>query len=118
MGLLTEKDWAEIFEEWDARHPVDATDEETSDPQDITDEEMALVPRIPTQDELPEVVDYSVRAPGDFIVGGRLVGGPGRGPVFDTVERARKALEIKYGSKRVYPAESMVGRWAFLIKKA
>lgn len=120
MPPLTEADWARIIADWDANHPAEAEEEETTDEAlEYDADAMALVPQIPTIDEIPEIVDYSVRAEGDWVISGPLVGGSGRGTVFDTMERAHLAACIKYGSKRVYPWDSgSEGRWALLIKKA
>lgn len=119
MGQLTEAEWARLMEGWDAYHFVDVdTEEGHEQSEDLSDDAMELVPRIPTIDELPALVDYSIRGEGDFVVSGRLPGGRGNGAFFDSELRAYKAMAIKYGSERVSRWDAGVSeRWAFLIKR-
>lgn len=106
-------EWEDLFEHWDAAPVEDA--EETVDYSDLD-----LAPAIPTIDALPEHVDYSTRAPGDFVISGPLGAGRGQGRHFNSTLAAQNWAVAKYGRNRVkrIDGESSEFRWAFLIKAA
>jgi hypothetical protein len=107
----------EMLDLWDAFHPSDSDDEldEFSESGDYSD--LEEVPQIPTIDRLPDVVDYSARGPGDFVVSGPTGAGRGAGRYFKSLHEAYSWAVGKYGSQRVVliPQESEF-RWALMIR--
>jgi hypothetical protein len=116
---MSHQDTAEMLDVWDAFHPAD--DEDIADEFEGEDDDLAseAPPEIPSIDKLPDVVDYSTRAPGDFVLSGPLGEGKGVGRHFDTLEEAAQWAVSKYGKNRVgVLQEQGEFRWALLIKKA
>lgn len=100
---------------------VDSDDE----PKEIGEKELEYRPATPdhsmSDEEVEELeFEYSVRAPGDYVVSGPL-GAEGRGPGhrFSTVQAALIWLTRRIGGnrikQRIHEAESG-GRWAFLCR--
>jgi len=110
----------EVKDLWDTFHPSESGDleEEFCEAGDYSD--LEDVARIPTIDLLPELVDYSTRGPGDFIISGPLGAGRGTGRHFNTVLAAQNWAVLKYGRNRVkrIEGEGSEYRWGFLIKAA
>lgn len=117
LGAL---DWESVFEMWDTYHPVDYDDEDGVVGCGEDTEDIDTTPRIPTQDEIPLVVDYSDRAPGDWVISGPLVEGACRGRLFGSPVEALQWAAAKYGRQRVrlVRSDEEATRWAVLIKKA
>jgi hypothetical protein len=90
------------------------------------DEDDTGAPRTPEyhmDDEDVEAldVDYSVRAPGDWVVSGPLgVHGMGPGRRFANIQQAARWVTEKYGTRVRHriPEATLAGgnRWAWLIK--
>ncbi len=106
----------DLFDLWDESHPVDAEEEEFNEAGDYSD--LEDVPRLPTIDHLPELVNYSARGPGDFVISGPLGAGRGNGRHFGSINAAIAWANGKYGAKRVkrIDGEGSEFRWALLIK--
>jgi hypothetical protein len=110
-----------LWETWDESHPAsrDGTGEDKGDfPESGDWEDLEDLPQLPTIDLLPPMVDYSSRAPGDFIVSGPLsVAHNIQGRTFKTHNDAFKWACGHYGTDRVSPVDAGELRWACLIKK-
>ena len=105
--------WNELLEVWDEHHPADALDA-----LEVVDDSDSY-PAVPTIDGIPEVVDYSVREPGSWVVSGPILGceelSSGLGRVFLDEAAAYRWACWRYGADRVKPHEGGIGRWAVLI---
>lgn len=106
-------DWEALERIWSLCHPVDATEELESE-----DEGIEPPAEIPTIDNLPLVVDYSTRAPGDFVISGPCGDGRGKGRYFRNHGSAYQWAATKYGLRRVSRVEAGEFRWAVLVKAA
>jgi hypothetical protein len=65
-------------------------------------------------------IDYSTRAPGDWVISGPLAHGKGPGRMFATLEEATRWAREKYGPRlkgRIAEATRWdASRWAFLVR--
>jgi hypothetical protein len=89
------------------------------------DEEDTGAPRTPEyhmddEDVAGLDIDYSIRAPEDWVISGPLALGGGPGRRFQNIEEAWGWVRERYGSRVRYriPEATLRGgnRWAFLIK--
>jgi hypothetical protein len=95
-----------------------------ADVPDFEDEDLPLtIPEYHLGDDEVEAmfVDYSTRAPEDWVISGPLGGhGSGPGRRFDTIKEAQKWAKEKYGERlrgRISEATLFGGnRWAFLVR--
>ncbi len=97
-----------LTDPWDEFHPVDGN-------EPLLDYE-EVAPEIPTIDALPEVVDYSVRAPGDWVLSGPLGEARYQGRRFATEIDAYRWACAKYGRDRVRRMRALEFRWMLLIR--
>lgn len=124
--MVRAPDWETVFEFWSVAHPADSEEEDGEGLGSGGDDpdELDTSPRIPTIDAIPLVVDYSDRAPGDWVIGGRLTPDAGTCDpwrrVFRTREEAFQWAVEKYGRQRVrlVRSDEEATRWVALIKKA
>lgn len=86
-------------------------------------QEVTSVPNVHLNDDEVERLsfDYSIRAPGDYVVSGPITGiGGGPGRVFATADSAEEWARGYFGNrfrKRITDSERG-GRWSILVAKA
>lgn len=87
----------------------------------LKDLEHFCEPQIPSLTFQPELVDYSTRGPGDYVISGPFGRNKkGRGRWFPSAQKALEWAKGKYGESRVQQIKNSALseglRWAVLIK--